>query len=884
MTIPVTVPHTKFLPPTTHDVLERAELVAHVLAQAEAHRITLISAPAGAGKTTLLASLVRAMHPRQCAWLSLDSEDDQPHLFLLGIVGALQSLNPMFGTRTRTGLSDLPQGISPRQLAGAVINDMLDVFTEPFALIVDDLHEVHDARVFQTLDALIERLPDNAHIIVSSRVDPPLALARLRARGHLTEVRFDALRFSADETRHILNAQHQLRLSSDVIQRIQLHTEGWAAGLRLIAVSLARHAPEQRTEAIQRIGVEHRHIFELFADEVLEQQDQSVQRFLIETSILNELTPELCNAVTGRSDTEAILEDMYRRNLFVVVLNSTQQTYRYHALFRQFLEQRLRRDSGSALQVLHLRAGLAETDDGRAVHHLLMAHAWEPAAERIERAAMELRRRGFDVPQHWLTALPAPIVEQRAPLSYLSGVFAEERGDFAVARAMLQRAIQNYAAAGDLVMQGDAMTHLSAVSMTSYTPNGFVEAMQLGDAALKLPLAAVAQARVYLGRVWRSFYAHDEAGVDANLSQVLELVLASDDIAVVRSVLPSLNIALLPAIASRQLMTHFVNTMQARYGDGYGRLQISIWALVAGLRQLEGRLAEANEAALHTARLMDGTGELVYVGVANDLILAMLALARGDVHAVAGLVERRYPLVSVVHGNQEASAFYPLYLALAHWMAGSGGGVEHLLAPLRECVQFRASPSTFAIIQQIEALADLERGDPSGAVQRMNALAARAPSLMERGAAPDVRWVLGYAYWLLRQYQDALDAVAPALEFAHTSGWYGYILRNGRAVVPLLELAMKHNVYPITAKRALNRLDAYRGAIFVPIPGTNDAVSPREMDVLRLIVSGASNQEIADALSVSVWTVKSHVTSILSKLDASSRTQAAARARELHIL
>ncbi len=882
--IPATLPQTKFIPPTPHDVLERAELVAHALASVEAHRLTLFSAPAGAGKTTLLASLVRAMHPRPCAWLSLDGEDDQPHRFLLGLVATLRVLNPSFGTRTLAWLADLTQDISPLQLAGALINDMIEGLTEPFTLIIEDLHEVQDARLFQTLDYLIERLPDHAHIVISARADPPLALARLRARGQLAEVRFDALRFSADETRQFLNAQHQLRLSGDDIQHIHLRTEGWAAGLRLIAVSLAQHAPEQRVEVMRRLGVEHRHIFDLFADEVLAQQDQLVQQFLLETSILSELTPALCNAVTGRDDAEALLEDIHRRNLFVVVLDPAQQSYRYHALFREFLERRLSRVAGGDRRALHLRAGRAESDDGRAVHHLLLAEAWEPAAERIERVAIGLRQQGFDVPQRWLSALPPDIVEQRATLSYLSGVMAAERGDFALARSMLQRAIQHYAAAQDFAMQGEAMTHLSAVSITSYTPEGFVEAAQIGDEALKLPLTAVARARVYLLRIWLSFYTRDEVGMNSALGEVLELVLASDDMALARSVLPSLNIALFPAITNRQRLTHVVNTLQARYGVGYGRLQISVWALVAGLRQLEGRLADAYDAAQHTAELMEGSGDLVYVGVANDLILAMLALARSDARAIEALFERRYPLSNAIQGNQDASVFFPLYLALARWMAGSSSGAERLVHHLRASVPHDASPSLLAVIPYIEAVAELERGDPAAAVKRLSALPLQTPSMMERGAAPDMRWVLGYAYWQLRQYQEALAAITPALESAHASGWPGYILRQGRVVVPLLELAIKRNVYPITAQRALDSLDAYLKATVVPIPGTNEAISPREMEVLRLIVTGASNQKIADELSITVWTVKSHVTSILSKLGASSRTQAAARARELRIL
>lgn len=402
-------PRTKLLPPKTTNLIERDSLVAQVSDGVERCRLTLISAPTGSGKTTLLvAAAARASQEqgRAVAWLTLDADDNESHRFMQALVAALQTLNPAFGERTLALLTDARQDQAPRLLIGALVNDMVEALPGPFVLVLDDLHELRRDDLWQALDYLVERMPAQARLVVASRQDPPLSLARLRARGDLAEFRLKAMRFSPDEVRSLLNDQFALRLDAGQIERIYSRTEGWAAGIQLIGLALAQQSPQQRAAAIQGIGVERQHIFDLLAEQILSQQDDAIQRFLLDTSVLMELTPALCEAVTGRADAVEALQQLRRRNLFVVALDPARESYRYHALFREFLNHRLRWTRPHDVKSLHLRAGQAVPDDVRAIHHLIEAQAWEAAAERIETAATQLRERGLDVPRSWLAALP----------------------------------------------------------------------------------------------------------------------------------------------------------------------------------------------------------------------------------------------------------------------------------------------------------------------------------------------------------------------------------------------------------------------------------------------------------------------------------------------
>jgi LuxR family maltose regulon positive regulatory protein len=455
---------TKLRPPLPRsDVIPRPRLLAALRDGLISRRLTLLSAPTGYGKTTLLAEWIHH-HPAQIAWLRLDEGDNDPALFLAYLVAALQRLHPACGATAQTLLTSLPglsvdrQGadVQAQRIVGVLINDVLETLPDPFALILDDLHLVTEPAVYLALDYLLEHLPPQMHLAVATRHDPPLALARLRARGQLAELRLPALRFTLDEATAFLNETLRLGLTADDLAALQARTEGWPVGLRLLAGSLNRiPTPADRAAFIAHLAHTDRHVFDFLADEVLSRQEPAVRTFLLETSILFELTPARCQAVTGRNDAPAILEDLYRRSLFLVAVDAAGTTFRFHALFAEFLRQRLAQEMPDRVCHLHRRAAETQADPSRAMRHYLAAEMWEEATQAIMQASMQLYQQGLvDTLAGWVRALPPPVREAHPGLLGELLSRALFKGELEEAQSLLERLMQVHEAAGDEEAQG----------------------------------------------------------------------------------------------------------------------------------------------------------------------------------------------------------------------------------------------------------------------------------------------------------------------------------------------------------------------------------------------------------------------------------------------
>src|SRR4051794_2947858 len=311
------------IPERRAGLIRRESLVRHLCADEEA-RLTLISAPPGAGKTTLLAEWHAAPEERRpFAWLSLDADDGDPVRFWMLVIEALRTVHPGFGERAQAALRSV-RGRFIDVVVPLVVNAAATLET-PTVLVLDDLHVIAAPEVHESLGYLVERLPDPLRLAVATRVDPPLPLARLRVRGELCEVRGVDLRLSDAEAGALLELRFGVRLEPGQLERLQERTEGWAAALQLAGVSLRRGADPDE------LG--HTGVLEYLAHEVLRQQDAELRRFLVETSVLDRLTAPLCEAVTGMPGAGDRLEELERRNLLVVPLDSGHRWWRYHHLF-----------------------------------------------------------------------------------------------------------------------------------------------------------------------------------------------------------------------------------------------------------------------------------------------------------------------------------------------------------------------------------------------------------------------------------------------------------------------------------------------------------------------------------------------------------------------
>lgn len=441
---------TKLLPPRVRrDVLGRARLLRTVRSAIGEARLLLISAPAGSGKTTLLATTLVQRAEYRVAWLALDDEDNDLIRFLYALIATLAQHQPNLLEQTaalladRTGSAQTDAAAFGRQVASALINGLADSPT-PIVLVLDDLHVVTEPAVYTTLDYLLERLPAQITVAVGTRYDPPLALTRLRARRELVELRLHDLRFTADEVSALLNQQHDFQLSTADLATLHMRTEGWAAGLALLTTSLEQATSDvERRTFLAQLAHTDRFLFDYLADEVLNRQDPFVRMFLLETAVLPELTPAACRAVTGRSDASAILDDLYRRNLFLVALDQAagEATYRYHDLFRDFLRGRLRRDIPEWSQELHRRAAKAALNPANRIFHYLQAELWSEAAQEIGAVAPTYLAQGaFDTVRQWIIRLPEATRQDHPQLELWLGMCLWQRFTFDEANQLCARA------------------------------------------------------------------------------------------------------------------------------------------------------------------------------------------------------------------------------------------------------------------------------------------------------------------------------------------------------------------------------------------------------------------------------------------------------------
>jgi LuxR family maltose regulon positive regulatory protein len=389
-------------------------------------RVTLVSAPAGAGKTTLLSELPSAFPDIRFCWLLLDAEDNDPSRFTAALISSLQMARILTNDQE-------PAPNEPRQLVTFVINRIAERPDEPVVLVLDDLHVIQERTVHETLDYLLDHAPANLHIILATRHDPPMSLARRRARGEVGEIRLGELSFTEQETGTLATECLGLALRPDEVHQLHTRTEGWAAGLRLLATSLTQ-SPANRTTVLQSGMQGSRRIFDFLAEEVLDRQSDDLRRFLLETSILTRLRPEVCDALTGRTDSRHVLEDLYRRNLYVVAADEQETAFRYHDLFADFLRERLRRERPADWNTLHIRAAQAEIAPHDRLRHLLAAKAWDEAAAEIERIGPEYAARGFVVTlKRWIDELPADVRDRHPRLLYLLGQAVWTLSEFAEA-------------------------------------------------------------------------------------------------------------------------------------------------------------------------------------------------------------------------------------------------------------------------------------------------------------------------------------------------------------------------------------------------------------------------------------------------------------------
>jgi LuxR family transcriptional regulator, maltose regulon positive regulatory protein len=416
---------TKFLVPRPRpDLLPRPRLLEWLESQ-EDKRLVLLSAPAGYGKTTLLADFIRAS-ARPFAWYQLDAQDSDPNVFLTYLIESLRSMKhapqPLassIGQAAESLLDSSDSSISPQRVLTVLLNELAEQIESSCWIVLEDYHYVTSLVVHQLVEFLLENAPESLHVVISTRTDPPLALPRFRARGQLAELRANSLRFREEETIQWIRSE-SAGITQEELNQLSEKTEGWVAALQIIRSSLTGPDARDMDEILSGLSGPQQFVFDYLAEEVFKRLPDSLQTFLLQTSILQHMDVSACNAVTGMQDIQSILEDLEKQNLFLSSLDSQKRWYRYHYLFREFLLNRLQREPASRMHDLHCKAATHYEVRGEletALSHYLAAHEYVPAARVLSAFAGDYVERGrVDVLHRYLSSLPAEVMKTNPEL------------------------------------------------------------------------------------------------------------------------------------------------------------------------------------------------------------------------------------------------------------------------------------------------------------------------------------------------------------------------------------------------------------------------------------------------------------------------------------
>ncbi|MBX2865087.1 MAG: helix-turn-helix transcriptional regulator, partial [Leptolyngbyaceae cyanobacterium MAG.088] len=428
-----------YLPKWTADQVSRPRLLNRIHPE---RKLTLVSAPAGFGKTTLLAEWVAAVATKPVAWFSLDQSDNDPAVFWTYLITALQKVQPSLSERALSLLqSSQPPTIE--SILMTLLNELATA-TEDIVLILDDYHRIDTQAIHSGIGFFLTHLPPQLHLIIASRADPPLSLARLRSCGDLTELRVTDLRFTSDEAATFLNQVMGLEILAAEVSALEQRTEGWIAGLQLAALSL--QGREDVSDFVAAFSGDDRYIVDYLLEEVLQRQPEYVRHFLLRTAILDRLSGSLCDAVTGQNDGQSMLETLERGNLFIIPLDNKRQWYRYHHLFADVLLAHALKECPEQMPALHGQASKWYEQNelfSDAIRHALAAKDFDHAVGLIEQVWPAMRNRQQErTVLGWIKALPDSLIRIRPVLSVVYAIALLNTGQTDLVEDRLQDAEQ----------------------------------------------------------------------------------------------------------------------------------------------------------------------------------------------------------------------------------------------------------------------------------------------------------------------------------------------------------------------------------------------------------------------------------------------------------
>jgi LuxR family maltose regulon positive regulatory protein len=923
-------------------------------------KLTLICAPAGAGKTTLLADWLTtrtedrglraeaaALSPQssalstRVAWVSLDADDNDPMRFWNYVIAALATVHPGLDVPAQTLLATPPPPI--QAVLTLVINAIADRAPRdhPLVLILDDYHVIDTPAIHEALLFLIDHLPPQLHLVLTSRADPPLPLARLRTRGELAELRATDLRFTPDEAATFLNATMGLSLSAADIATLEASTEGWIAGLHLAALALRDHAdPGALVTAFARST---RFVVDYLMEEVFRRQPPHIQTFLLQTSILDQLCGPLCDAVLGLTEDERpkardehpkplvfgpssfggdsysqlILHQLEQSNLFIVPLDTERQCYRYHHLFAEVLRERLRGGARQdAIATLHRRAAAWFAQQGQiseAVQHALAARHWEHAADLILAASAALLGHGRTATiLRWLEALPPDEIRARPRLCllYAWALIGSSANPAAVVEPWVQAILQRDSAADPLPdeLLGEAFAIKATIASMQEDIAPTIELAQAALAHLPLHSHWQSQIRLSLGIAYTVAGEISAATLALTEAAALSRQHRADHLGLIAESFLAHLLALQGHLSQAMVGYHAVLQQAADRPFPQRGVAFAHGGLGNVLRernQLDAALTHLQAGA----DLYRAIGGAVRRGLANAIPLARIKQAQGDwagadavlaeLHDLAQQAGMRQMVGQITAWRARVWLAQGQLAVAGQWADTSGLQADDLELPFPREVEY-LTLARVRIAQGRDA-----PGEPGlrSILELLDRLLVAAEAVGRMGSAIEILSVRALALDAQGDRAHALSTLERALAPGEEERYVRMFVDEGAAMAALLADIAASDA-PV-APYAATLLDAFPDVelrapsghldfgLKEPLPTANpkskiqnlvEPLSDRELQVLRLIAAGHSNQEIAASLIIVVGTVKKHINSIFGKLQVRNRTQALIRARDLGLL
>lgn len=871
-----------YIPPPRPKVIQRPRLIER-LNEGMHGKLTLVSASAGFGKTTLVSEWVAGCR-RPAAWLSLDEGDDDPSRFLSYLIAAIRTIRVNIGE----GLFGALQ--SPQPPIESILTNLINEITaapDPFILVLDDYHMINAKPVDNILIFLLEHLPPQMHLVIATRMDPDLPLARLRVRGQLTELRAADMRFNPTEAAGFLTQVMSLKLSSEEIILLETRTEGWIAGLQLAAISLQGH--KDAASFIKSFTGSHRFVLDYLVEEVLQQQSESIQTFLLYTSILDRMCGSLCDAVLSFNHDafgQETLKYLEHANLFIVPLDSERRWYRYHHLFADLLRQRIHQTPilHGKVADLHRLASVWYEENGlelEAFHHAAAANDVDRAARLMEGGGMPLHFRGAVTPVlKWLKVLPAAVLDARPSLWVMYGSALLMVGQMnGVERKLLAAEAALQAAEQDDNTR-DLIGHIASVRAALAVSQHQIEII-IAQSHRALKYLHPGNLPVRTATIWTLGYAYQLQGNRAAASE-----------------------AYTEAISISEAIGHMIITISATIGLGNlqeadNQLDLAVQTYLRVL-QLAGdpplpiaceahlglariflewndmdRAAQHAERSIRLAQQIENTDR----SIACEAFLARLKLAQRDAAGAEAILAKASQLViryNFAHQMHEVAA------AQVHTLLRLGN-----LTAAAHLVHKHDLPMS-------QARVHLAQGEAARALAALGRLLCQAE---ERGWEDErlkVMVLQAIALHMLDDKDKALQKLSDALSLAEKGGFIRIFIDEGTPMAGLLSEAIARGIKPDYASKlqavikAEEQKDVDYPHLYLPLALDSQSLieplSQRELEVLRLIAQGLSNLEISERLFLALSTVKGHNRNIFDKLLVQRRTEAVARARELNLL